>query len=197
MTGPLALKAARVIAVAEAMGIWRVSAPVTRLDAALFTDVLAAMASAGVASKAAFEFDQDKAAPDRLGPFLDRLYEDLHASPVPELELPALGCLFSVDELAGLAGIGPSSLRRYLNEQRDVPEPVADRAHFLALVVADLAGSYNNRGVRRWFDRGRPQLGGRTPRSLLEGEWSPEDEGPRQVAAFAAGISGDGLSGRP
>jgi hypothetical protein len=37
---------------------------------------------------------------------------------------------------------------------------VAERLHWLAMVVADLAGSYNALGIRRWFERPRALLGG-------------------------------------
>jgi hypothetical protein len=62
---------------------------------------------------------------------------------------------------------------------------VAARLHFLALVVGDLAGSYNDVGIRRWFHRKRTLLDGRSPASLLKGEWDPDEEGPARVRQLA------------
>lgn len=195
VTPRLAFKAARVLAVAEATGLWRPAEPVLELDADTFSAAVDAAAKAGVATKAAFEFTQHAdGSPEELERLLDRVYRDLRESPVPESELPVLESLFGVDDLAALLSVGVSTLRRYLLKQRAVPEAVADRIHFLALVVADLAGSYNERGVRRWFDRTRSQLDGESPRALLGGEWSPDDDGPRRVSALAAELSGSALS---
>ena len=55
----------------------------------------------------------------------------------------------------------------------------------LALVVGDLAGSYNDIGVRRWFHRKRTLLDGRAPAALLKGNWDPDDEGPMRVRELA------------
>jgi hypothetical protein len=65
---------------------------------------------------------------------------------------------------------------------------VAARLHFLALVVGDLAGSYNEVGIRRWFERPRSLLGGEPPAKRLEGDWDPDDEGPARVRALAAAL---------
>jgi len=126
----------------------------------------------------------------RLGTLLDDLQEALAQSPVPELEWPALGRVFDAEHLAGLLGISPSSLRRYESGARPTPDDVAARLHFIALVVGDLAGSYNDIGVRRWFERRRSQLDGRAPVELLTGTWTPEDPGPSRVRALAAALLG-------
>ena len=78
-----------------------------------------------------------------------------------------------------------SSLKRYQSEERATPDPVAARLHFLALVVGDLAGSYNDVGIRRWFHRKRTLLDGRSPAALLKGEWDPDDDGPARVRQLA------------
>jgi transcriptional regulator with XRE-family HTH domain len=92
------------------------------------------------------------------------------------------------DQLALLLGVSASSLRRYLSGERDTPDDVADRLHHVALIVGDLAGAYNDVGIRRWFDRKRTALGGRTPASLLAGEWRPDDEGPQKVRELARSL---------
>jgi hypothetical protein len=51
--------------------------------------------------------------------------------------------------------------------------------------VGDLAGSYNDAGIRRWFQRKRTALEGRSPASLLKQGWDPDDEGPARVRALA------------
>jgi hypothetical protein len=88
--------------------------------------------------------------------------------------------------LADLAGTSEPSIRRYAAGERTPPDDVAARVHFLAVLTAVLRGSFNEFGIRRWFDRPRAALGERTPSALLEGSWSPEDEGPRAAAQLAA-----------
>ena len=88
--------------------------------------------------------------------------------------------------MATLAGISVSSARRYLAGRRTTPDAVARRLDFLALVVGGLVGSYDEVGVRRWFHRPRELLNGRTPAQLLDGDWDPDDEGPRRVRELVA-----------
>jgi hypothetical protein len=65
---------------------------------------------------------------------------------------------------------------------------VAARLHFLASVVGDLAGAYNDFGIRRWFERPRTALEGRAPAALLSGPWSPDDVEPQRVRELAASL---------
>ena len=60
--------------------------------------------------------------------------------------------------------------------------------HFLALAVGDLAGAYNDIGIRRWFERKRTVLEGRAPAAVLRGKWQPEDPGPLQVRDLARAL---------
>ena len=73
---------------------------------------------------------------------------------------------------------------------RTVPDAVADRIHFVALVTSDLAGSYNEFGLRRWWERPRVTLGGLSPRAVLVTGWKPGDEGANAVAELAATLIG-------
>ena len=73
---------------------------------------------------------------------------------------------------------------RHLTDHRS-PKP---RLQFLALVVGDLAGAYNEFGIRRWFERPRKLLGNRSPAQLLDGAWQPEAPGPRRVRRLAAAL---------
>lgn len=92
------------------------------------------------------------------------------------------------DALAQLLGISASSLRRYHSGSRTTPDEIAARLNFLALVIGDLAGAYNDIGVRRWFQRPRKVLGSRSPAQLLSGTWRPEDPGPRRVRDLAEAL---------
>jgi hypothetical protein len=107
---------------------------------------------------------------------------------VPERAWPALTDVLGIDRLADLVGIAPSKARRCLAGEEATSNAVATRLRWVALIVDDLAGSYNQFGIRRWFVRARSQLGGKTPADLLAGEWSPDDRGPRTVGEIAAGL---------
>ena len=109
----------------------------------------------------------------------------LEASPVPQYEWNGVARVFGADDLAPLLKVSVSSLKRYQSGERDTPDPIAARLHWLALTVGDLAGSYNDIGIRRWFHRKRERLGGRAPLALLRGDWDPDDEGPAQVRQLA------------
>jgi len=69
-----------------------------------------------------------------------------------------------------------------------VPDDVGERALHVARIVNELVGSYNERGVRRWFERPRPQLDGKAPKTLLPKGWSPDDAGPQEVLDLAAAL---------
>ena len=97
--------------------------------------------------------------------------------------------ILGAELLAGLVGISASSTRRYFAGTRATPDAVAARLHFLALVVADLAGAYNDIGIRRWFERPRKRLGGSAPARLLGEAWWPDDDGPKRVRELAASLA--------
>jgi uncharacterized protein (DUF2384 family) len=127
--------------------------------------------------------------PEDLLADLRRIEHAIESSPVPERELPRLREVLGTELIEQLVRVAPATLRRYLAGERTVPDDVAERAHLVALVVNELVGSYNDRGVRRWFERARPQLGGKAPRSLLPKGWSPDDDGPQQVLALARSLT--------
>ena len=103
-------------------------------------------------------------------------------------EWPHLVEIFGVDQLARLLAISPSSVRRYKEHARTIPDDIAGRLHLLALVVGDLAGAYNDIGIRRWFERVRTLLGNRAPQEFLRGDWSPNDPGPTKVRELARSL---------
>jgi len=109
----------------------------------------------------------------------------LEASPAPKFEWGGLARVFEAEELGALLNVSASSLKRYQSGERATPDPIAARLHFLALVVGDLAGSYNDIGVRRWFQRKRTPLNGRAPAAILTGDWDPDDDGPGKVRQLA------------
>jgi len=183
----IARKAAVTAVRASAMGLIARDDVQDKQDLASLRRVLAQIGKAGIGTamvkEAAVAYE-----PDRLGVLLDELGDALAHSPVPDREWPELERVLEAQALARLLGISPSSLRRYSSGARETPDDVAARLHFLALVVGDLAGSYNEVGIRRWFERPRTQLGGEAPADRLTGNWDPDDEGPAPVRALAAAL---------
>lgn len=127
--------------------------------------------------------------PDSLRRLLSDLYESMEESPVPEREAEHLQGVLGLDLVGELVHASPSSLRRYAAGVRQVPTDVANRLHVLALLVGDLAGSYTDAGIRRWFGRPRPQLGDRSPKDVLSGAWDPESPEPRKVRELAEALT--------
>jgi hypothetical protein len=132
----------------------------------------------------------DAATAERMADSVEQLVAVLDESPAPATEWAPMRSVFGDDVLGDLVGIAPASLRRYAAAERATPQPTAERLHWLAMVVSDLAGSYNDFGMRRWFERPRTQLGGKSPRALLGGRWTPDDKAAQQVRALAATLSG-------
>ncbi len=174
----------QVLTRAEAMGILGGGA-IHRLDAAVWSDVLAQIQRVSVGRQLASSIPKGAGGRQEFARQLEQLGEALGASPVPASEGPKLNRLLGRELLARLLQISLVSLRRYLAGERAFPDAVAARLHFLALVAGDLAGAYNDIGVRRWFDRPRKLLDGRTPADLLVSEWQPEDPEPRRVRELA------------
>jgi hypothetical protein len=141
---------------------------------------------AGIATAAASALNNVvNPAPEELAILLRTLIAALEASPAPEFEWSGLARVLGDEQLASLLAVSPSSLKRYQSGERTTPDLVAARLHFLALVVGDLAGSYNDIGIRRWLTRKRSLLGGRSPEQLLAKNWDPEDADPRRVRELA------------
>jgi uncharacterized protein (DUF2384 family) len=185
----IASLAVRILSVAETMGLLRGREPIRRLDRGVLEGVArSAATSAGIGRDVLAELrGADRA--DRMEPAVRRLYEALERSPAPATEWRSIAAVLGPDLLARLLGVSASSLRRYLAASRRTPDAIAERLHFLALVVADLAGSYNDLGVRRWFERPRALLDGKSPAQLLRGEWRVDDSGPARVRELAAALT--------
>ena len=171
---------------AEAMGLLAQDDTIDCLDSAALRRVVKGIAQAGIAQGFLAELSGSHSPdPQQLSNVLKQINEALDASPVPSYEWPGLNRILGIDLLARLIGISTSSARRYLSGTRSTPDEVAARLHFLALVVGDLAGAYNDIGIRRWFERSRTLLGHRSPAQLLAQQWRPEDSGPQQVRQLA------------
>lgn len=149
-------------------------------------ELAAHVRQAGIASGAAAALNNVEAPTgEELASLLRTMIAALEASPVPRFEWAGPVRVLDAEQLASLLAVSLSSLSRYQSGDRATPDSIAARLHFLALLIGDLAGSYNDIGVRRWFGRKRSALGGRAPAQLLTGEWAPEDSGPARVRELA------------
>jgi hypothetical protein len=114
----------------------------------------------------------------------------LEESPVPDLEWPRMRDVLGLELLGKLVGVSPASARRYLAGERETPDDVAGRLHFIALVVGDLAGTYDELGIRRWFERPRSALDGRSPRERLGVKFDPDGPDAKAVAHLSRSLAG-------
>ena len=184
----LASAAIAALSRADAMGL--LSRQITCLDDSAMRGLETGMAEAGIGQSFLSELQRLPCSdPTRLSALLEKINEALDQSPAPAHEWRSLQSVLGLDLLARLLGISQSSARRYLSGNRSTPDAVAARLHFLAFVVGDLAGAYNDIGVRRWFDRRRKRLDGETPAQMLTDEWSPDDDAPRRVRELARALA--------
>ena len=184
----LASKAVAALSRADAMGL--LSRQITCLDESLMELLQSSMAEAGIGQGFLAQlYPLPCSDPAPLTVLLEKVAEALDQSPVPSQEWRVLQRILGLDLLVRLLGISPSSARRYLSGDRSTPDIVAARLHFLAFVVGDLAGAYNDIGVRRWFDRRRTQLGGSSPAGVLGEGWSPDDDAPLRVRELARALA--------
>lgn len=182
-----AREAIEALLLADAMGLLG-EPEIERLDLAALRRVARAAAEAGIGALPT-ALTARRVRPGELHAILRALRAALEDSPTPTREWAALLPLFGVEDLARLLGVAPVSIRRYASGARPTPDPVAARLHFLARVVAELKGAYNDVGVRRWFQRRRTALGGKAPAQVLTGDWDPEDRGARKVLELARSLA--------
>jgi len=182
----LAFQAVTVLGRAEAMGLIPADEHIEALDLSSFRRAVRHIHRAGIARNIQLELVD--ASDPGLERTLERLNLALEESPVPEFEWNRLTEVLGLALLSRLLGISGSSIRRYRANARTTPDEVAERLHFLSLVVGDLAGAYNEIGIRRWFERKRAQLDGRTPLDWLKGRWKPIQTGPRRVQDLARAL---------
>lgn len=119
---------------------------------------------------------------------LERLLADAEASPRPAGEWQPVLSTLGEDLVARLVGASPSSIRRYGSGSRDTPQAIAERLHFIALVLAELAGSYNDYGMRRWFTRPRSALDGRSPADLMGKDFDPDGPDGERIRQLAESL---------
>ena len=172
---------------AEGMGL--VEADAVRLDEADVTRLLQRVRDAGIARGPALRFDNvELPSVAEAEALLRFVIAALEASPTPRFEWPAVSRVIEVEQLASLLNVSASSLKRYASGERDTPDEVAARLHHVALIIGDLAGAYNEVGVRRWFERKRTALDGQAPAALLSGDWNPDDPQPQRVRDLARAL---------
>jgi hypothetical protein len=182
----VAFQAVTALGRADAMGLLPAGEHIETLDLSSFRRVVRHIHRAGIARNIQFDLT------DASGPHLERTLEHLNLaleeSPVPEFEWSRLADVLGLELLSRLLGISESSVRRYRANARTTPDDVAERLHFLSLVVGDLAGAYNEIGIRQWFERKRTQLDGRAPLDWLKGRWKAAQAGPRRVQDLARAL---------
>ncbi|MGH3426868.1 MAG: hypothetical protein ACRDQZ_04770 [Mycobacteriales bacterium] len=187
----IGMRAARLLGLAEAMGLLAETAAIGQLDWSALGDPIRTIVSEGIGRDAALELGQLEGTddPERLAEVLDRLHSELELSPNPGTETSALTRRLGLELLAVLVHTSTTSVRRYTAKERTTPDAVAARLHHLARIVAALAGGYNDFGIRRWFMRRRPQLEGRAPTDVLAGDWDPDEDGPQRVLILAQALN--------
>jgi hypothetical protein len=173
--------------VAQAMGL-DTEPPPSRLDLGYVRRIARSAAAVGIGRDPALALRAEPLPVARIPGLIDRLTESLRASPLPRQELERLGHVLDLDTIGRYVGASPVSLRRYLAGTRDAPDDIAARVHWLALTVSDLLGAYNEIGVRRWFERPRSGLNGRTPAELLAGAWDPDGPDARAIRTMASAL---------
>ena len=197
-SGPIQIRSMRTLAIevwrrAEGMGL--VDANASQLDAADIPRLLKRVGDAGIARGAALHFDNvEPPSVAEAEALLKLVIAALDSSPAPNFEWPAVSRVIDAEQLAPLLNVSVSSLKRYASGERDTPDEVAARLHHVALIVGDLAGAYNEVGVRRWFERKRTALNGRAPAALLAGDWNPDDSSPQKVRELARSLVALGAS---
>ena len=179
----LAFQAVTALGRADAMGLLPADEHIQTLDLISFRRAVRHILRAGIARN--IQLDLTDASGSNLERTLEHLNLALEESPVPEFEWNRLAEVLGLELLGRLLGISATSIRRYRANARTTPDEVAERLHFLSLVVGDLAGAYNEIGMRQWFERKRSQLDGRTPSDFLKGRWKPAQPGPRRVQDLA------------
>ncbi len=172
---------------ADAMGL--LPRQINCLDDSAMDELKNSIAEAGIGLTFLSELHRLRSTdPGLLAEWLGKINEALDESPAPAYEWHTLHNKLGLNLLTKLLGVSESSVQRYLSGNRSTPDMVAARLHFLAFIVGDLSGAYNDIGVRRWFDRPRKRLDGKSPALLLAGSWLPEDEDPLRVRELARSL---------
>ncbi len=180
--------AVRLVSVAEVLRLVPAGSEESGVDREHVDAALTAFARAGVGRTSSSLREQFT--PEALAAVLEDVLAAVEASPMPDREWAPMSDVLGDELLASLVGVSISSAHRYRSGERVTPDVVAARVHVVALIVSDLAGSYNGFGIRRWFARSRVALAGRSPADILTGGWSPDDEDVQAVRDLAASLLG-------
>jgi hypothetical protein len=132
--------------------------------------------------------------PEEAARLFSELSRAIEESPAPAIEWAPMRKLFGDEELESLLGTSRQSIVRYAKGERSTPDDIADRLHWLTMMVSDLAGAYNEFGIRRWFHRPRSALDGRNPLQSLGKTWSSDSESAKKVRALAVALSDIGAT---
>ena len=185
------------VARAQTMGFLPLREGRVELDRRFLEDLAELLRRRGVASRATASLARAMQEPLNEVELIDALRATLDAvdaSPHPEGEWAPARELLGDELLARLLRVSASSLRRYAAGNRRTPDEVAWRLHLVARLLAALVGSYNDYGMRRWFERRRSALDGATPAELLERAKTEDDERLEAVLALAEQLTGAGAA---
>ena len=187
-------EATRVLGLIDAMGLLRLREPIPYLRLSLLRQAANAAADAGIGQHAAAVLADPELSPQLLAATLRQLADALEDSPLPKSEARELASVFGWELLSEMVSSSPVSLRRYASTQREAPDDIAGRMHWLAKVVGQLRGAYNDAGIRRWFERPRAQLQGEAPKAFLVRSWSPDQPDIEAVWKLARSLAGAGAA---
>jgi hypothetical protein len=183
---PIAFQAVQALGRADAMGLLPADEHIETLDLPSFRKAIRHIHRAGIARN--IQLDLTEISGPGLQRALEHLNLALEESPAPDYEWNRLTDVLGLELLARLLGISATSVRRYRAIARTTPDDVAERLHCLSLIVGDLAGAYNEFGIRQWFARKRAQLNGRAPMDWLKSQWKPVQPGPLRVRQLARAL---------
>ena len=178
----------------DAMGLLKLREPIPYLQLSLLREAANAASNAGIGQHAAALLADPQLSQQVLLATLRQLAEALEDSPLPNTEARELASVFGWEVLSELVHSSPVSLRRYASTARTAPDDVAGRMHWLAKIVGDLRGAYNDAGIRRWFERPRAQLDGHSPNEFLLRPWTPDQPEVEAVRNLAKSLAGAGAA---
>lgn len=181
---------------AELMGLLPEGAEEERVivvDSAYLSDLASCARAAGIGRGLRLRFDSVDLEDD-LTESLRSLWQALDESPYPEGEWGAARERLGDEQLSQLLDISISSLRRYAGRARETPDAIAWRLHTLTRIIASLSGSYNDYGIRRWFERPRAQLDGQTPAEVFRHAEGEDDRKLQQLVELAEALVGPAVA---
>lgn len=156
------------------------------LDTQGFQDVLMALEKRGLKTQPPreqlFEYR-----PEVILEALIKLEMEFEGLPLPELDFSTITKVFALSQIGKLLGV-TEDIRHFAEHTTALPEISQRRAHFLAMTIADLTGSYSFSGITKWFNRKRTKLGGLAPLDVLSGDWEPSDAKALSVRQLAASL---------